>query len=245
MTLWVWRLRLLQKKWIFLPSHWRARRCWPLTCVSQWFFSIVLECTRVDAIFVSVARNYRDLSSLELSPALHMFHYAVKSGMFVLRKLHQHRAGSGTDTPSARPLWEFERVVVVVNLDCRTGINFDCIQHAMHTVCICILFSTLTTKTWCVWRRVKQHHSTAPVPKFLDPPLSIITTTASDSTKTQVYIIIEKKITQDWGYMFHFDRYLLSDWLYTVFTSRSEISQLFTKNRHVKNAGKWLQIFGF
>ena len=72
-------------------------------CRSMIFFPIVLECTKVDGIFVSIAQNSRNLSCLELSPALHMFHYAVKSGMFVLRKLHQHRAGSGTDTPSARP----------------------------------------------------------------------------------------------------------------------------------------------
>ena len=65
-------------------------------CQSVIFCPIAVDCTKVDVVFVSIARNFRDLSSVEFIPALHM--YAVKSGMFV----HQPRAGSGTEAPGAR-----------------------------------------------------------------------------------------------------------------------------------------------
>ena len=45
------------------------KRCWPLTCVNYWFFSI--ECTNDDVISVSVARNSRNVTSLNLIPAPH------------------------------------------------------------------------------------------------------------------------------------------------------------------------------
>ena len=58
-------------------------RCWLLACVKYFFFSI--ECTKVDVISVSVARNFRDLTSLGLSHSP-LFHCMIWRQSGFLRK---------------------------------------------------------------------------------------------------------------------------------------------------------------
>ena len=51
----------------------------------QLLIFFLIGCAKSDVIFVSVARNSRDLTSLELSPALHMFHCHMKQNHFFVK----------------------------------------------------------------------------------------------------------------------------------------------------------------
>ena len=58
------------------------RRCWPLTCVSYWYF-LSIVCTKVDVIFVSVAWNSRNITKCRTGPCPKCFIVEYETNYFL------------------------------------------------------------------------------------------------------------------------------------------------------------------